>query len=440
MDRRKFLFKSGAVISTGVLLSACTTTPAPTHVASVAELTFDTWEGIRKQFLFNLDRIHMSQMLLAAHPKMVRDAIQKHRDGFDANPVEYWEENWMTIEGDIRKKASEYMDAAPEEIALTDSTTMGLAMLYSGLKLNSSNEILTTTHDHYSTEKALEYAVARSGATIKRVSLYTDPSKASVDEMVGALKKGITPKTKIVAITFVHSCTGVKTPVKQIAEMVKEQNSQRKEADRIYLCVDGVHGFGIENVSMHELGCDFFVAGTHKWIFGPRGTGVLYGRKDAWNMIGPIIPSFEYNAYVTWMDLFPTDKLTYADLCSPGGFHSFEHRWSLGEAFQFQLNIGKARVEERSHQLSTKLKQGLASISHIKITTPASEEISAGINCFEVTGMKNIDVVKKLLTKKIIASESPYKVSYVRLTPSIINTEEEVDICLRELEHIKESA
>jgi selenocysteine lyase/cysteine desulfurase len=439
MDRRKFLLKSGVAISAGALLSACNTSPSPTNVSPVVELAFNTWEDIRKQFLFNPDRIHMSQMLLAAHPKMVRDAIQKHRDGFDANPVEYWEENWMTIEGDIRKKASEYMDAAPEEIALTDSTTMGLAMLYSGLKLNSSHEILTTTHDHYSTEKALEFSVARSGATIKRVSLYTDPSKASVDEMVDVLKKGITPKTKIVAITFVHSCTGVKTPVKQIAAMVKEQNSKRAEADRIYLCVDGVHGFGIENVSMHDLGCDFFVAGTHKWIFGPRGTGVLYAKKDAWNMIGPVIPSFEYNAYVSWLDLFPADKLTYADLCSPGGFHSFEHRWSLGEAFQFQLNIGKARVEERSHQLSTKLKQGLATISHIKITTPASEEVSAGINCFEVTGMKNIDVVKKLLTKKIIASESPYKTSYVRLTPSIVNTEEEVDTCLSELEHIKES-
>ncbi len=440
MDRRKFLLKSGAVISTGALLSACTTTPAPTNAASVAELTFDTWEGIRSQFLFNPDRIHMSQMLFAAHPKMVRDAVQKHRDSFDSNPVEYWESNFMNTENEVRKKASDYMDCTPEEIALTDSTTMGLAMLYSGLKLTPANEILTTTHDHYATEKALEYAVAKTGASIKRVSLYTDPSKASVDEMVSVLKKGITPKTKIVAITFVHSCTGVKTPVKQIAAMIKEQNGKRAETDRIYLCVDGVHGFGIENVSMRELDCDFFAAGTHKWIFGPRGTGVLYGKKDAWNMIAPIIPSFEYNTYGAWLNLFPADQLTYADLCSPGGFHSFEHRWALGDAFQFQLNIGKARVTERSHQLSTRLKEGLAKISHIKITTPASEEVSAGINCFEVDGMKNLDVVKKLLTKRIIASESPYIKSYVRLTPSIVNTEEEVDICLRELERIKESA
>lgn len=439
MDRRRFLFKSGVAISTSALFSACNTAPSQPTAALVQELSFNSWEDIRKQFLFSRDRIHMSQMLLAAHPKMVRDAIQKHRDGFDENPVEYWENNWTTIEGEIRKKASEYMDVAPEEIALTDSTTMGLAMLYSGLKLTSANEILTTTHDHYATEKALEHAVAKSGASIKRVSLYDDPSKASVDEMVEVLRKGITPKTKIVAITFVHSCTGVKTPVKQIATMIKEQNNKRAEADRIYLCVDGVHGFGIENVSIRDLGCDFLAAGTHKWIFGPRGTGVLYAKKDAWNMIGPIIPSFEWNAYGSWLEIFPADKLTYADLCSPGGFHSFEHRWSLGEAFQFQLNIGKARVEERSHQLTNRLKQGLARIRHIKIITPISEEVSAGINCFEVEGMKHLDVVKKLLTKKIIASESPYKKSYVRLTPSIINTEEEVDICLGELERIKDT-
>ncbi len=439
MDRRKFLFKSGVALSTSALFSACNTAPSQPAAALVPELAFNTWEDIRKQFLFNPDRIHMSQMLLAAHSKMVRDAIQKHRDGFDQSPVEYWESNFKTIENEVRAKASEYMDVAPDEIALTDSTTMGLAMLYSGLKLTSANEILTTTHDHYATEKALENAVRRSGASIKRVSLYDDPSKASVNEMVEALKKGITPKTKIVAITFVHSSTGVKTPVKQIAAMIKEQNNKRAEADRIYLCVDGVHGFGIENVSIRDLGCDFLAAGTHKWIFGPRGTGVLYAKKDAWNMIGPIIPSFEWNAYVAWMDLFPADKLSYADLCSPGGFHSFEHRWSLGEAFQFQLNIGKARVEERSHQLTNRLKQGLAAIKHIKIITPISEEVSAGINCFEVEGMKHADVVTKLLTKKIIASESPYKKSYVRLTPSIINTEEEVDICLRELEKIKDA-
>ena len=76
-------------------------------------------------------------------------------------------------------------------------------------------------------------------------------------------------------------------------------------------------------------------------------------------------------------------------------------------------------------------------MKHIKLITPKEVTLSAGINCFEVEGMKPEDAVKKLLTKNIIASSSPYKVSYVRLTPSIINSEEEVDICLKELENIK---
>ena len=436
MDRRKFLLQSGLAVSAGAILNACETKAASSNVVDAA-LSYETWPDIRKHFLFTSDKIHMSQMLFAAHPKQVREAIKKHQENFDSNPVEYWENNYALYDTEVRKKAGEYMVADPSEIALTDSTTMGLAMLYSGFKLKSGDEILTTTHDHYVTEKALEFAAAKTEAVIKRVSLYSNPWEASTDEIVSIIKKNITPKTKIVAITFVHSCTGVKTPVKQIAAMIKEVNASRK--DRIYLCVDGVHGFGIENVSMTDLGCDFFVAGTHKWIFGPRGTGVLFGKKDAWDMVAPIIPSFDNNPYNEWLGVYKGD-LSFGELIAPGGFHSFEHRWALGEAFDFQLKIGKARVTERSHNLSARLKDGLSSIKHIKLITPRSEEISAGINCFLVDGMNNLDVVKKLLTKNIIASESPYKTSYVRLTPSIINSEEEVDICLRELEKIRETA
>ena len=435
MDRRKFLFNSGLALGAGTVLAGCQTSAEKAPPVD-EPVSFETWADIRKQFLFEPGKVHMSQMLLAAHPRAVRDAIAMHRDEFDKNPVEYWESKFTTRDGEIRKAAAEYIGSDPSEIALTDSTTMGLAVLYSGLKLKPGDEILTTTHDHYATEKCLDYAVARSGAVIKRVSLYTDPAKASVDEMVSSLKKGITAKTRVIAITYVHSSTGVKTAVRAIADMIKEVNATRGSG-RIYFCVDGVHGFGIENVSIPDLGCDFFAAGTHKWIFGPRGTGILYGRKDAWDMVAPIIPSFDFEAYGSWLDLYPAEKLTFGQLCSPGGFHSFEHRYGLIEAFGFQLKIGKARVEERTHGLSSKLKEGLANIKHIKLITPTSAELSAGINCFEVEGMKPEDVVKKLYAKNIVANTSPYKVIYVRLTPSIINSEEEVDTCLRELENLK---
>ena len=60
--------------------------------------------------------------------------------------------------------------------------------------------------------------------------------------------------------------------------MLAEESAGRDEADRILLCVDAVHGCGADAATPVDLGCDFFVAGCHKWVFGPRGTGLVWAR------------------------------------------------------------------------------------------------------------------------------------------------------------------
>src|SRR5258705_12643361 len=131
------------------------------------------------------------------------------------------------------------MQVDPEEIALTDSTSMGLGLLYTGFKLKEGDEILTTTHDHYATEKSLEFAAQKNKATIKRVTLYQEATNASADEMVNILTKAISPKTRLVAVTWVHSVSGMKLPIRAIGDAIKSINGKRSEKDRIYFCVDG---------------------------------------------------------------------------------------------------------------------------------------------------------------------------------------------------------
>jgi isopenicillin-N epimerase len=92
---------------------------------------------------------------------------------------------------------------------------------------------------------------------------------------------------------------------------------------------------------------------------------------------------------------------------------------------------------QRNQQLSELLKAGLREMKHIKLITPPGKELSAAINCFLVDGLKPDDVMKKLTQKKIISSVTHYKAHYNRLTPCVINTEEEVSQCLRALEQIK---
>lgn len=440
MDRRKFLHNSGFAMGASLVLPvlSCTTsaTETPPAQKSTESLSLDSWEGVRSQFNLTPERIHMSQMLLASHPTPVREAIEKHRKNLDENPFEYWENNWIEAEKVVCQSAANYLKVDPSEIVLTDSTTMGLAVLYSGLKLKPGDEILTTTHDHYSTEKSLEFATAKNGATLKRISLYKDPSATTADELTDTLLKAITPSTRIIAVTWVHSVTGMKLPIRQMADGIERVNEKRNNASRIYFCVDGVHGFGVEDITMDDMGCDFFVAGTHKWIFGPRGTGILWGKKEAWNMVAPTIPAFREAPYSMWMGVMPEANINFSDLCSPGGFLAFEHRWSLNEAFDFHMKIGKARVEERTHQLSSMLKEGIKSIKHVKLLTPVDSVLSSGINCFDVEGMKPEEVAKKFLEKKILASTTPYKEVHARLTPSVINSEEEVMTCIKVLEEM----
>lgn len=221
-----------------------------------------------------------------------------------------------------------------------------------------------------------------------------------------------------------------------MSDAIKNINRNRNASDRIYFSVDGVHGFGIENVTMEDLGCDFFVAGTHKWLFGPRGTGIIWAKEDAWDMVIPTIPAFSI-AYAVWLGIVPERNLSFSDLCTPGGFHAFEHRWALNEAFDFHMKIGKEKIEKRTHQLSSTLKEGLHDLDHVKLRTPLTPDISAGINCFEVDGMPPQEVVNKLSEQNIIASTSPYRTSYARLTPCITNTEGEVMTCIKAIEKIK---
>ena len=427
MKRKEFINQ------TGLLLGALPTLGAASfHAVSRAGIptTFDpmNWPDVRNQFALRHSHIHMSTFLLSSHPKPVADAIERHRHALDEDPAHYWEEHFMTAEPEQQAAAGEYLGARPDHIALTDSTTMGLGLVYGLLKLRPDQEIVTTTHGHFATDLSIRYRADRTGTKVRKISLYDNPAEASVDEILSRMQNAITEQTRVLAVTWVHSSTGVKLPIKKMAQVLKELNSSREKEDRVLFCVDGVHGLGIEDVTVDDLGCDFFIAGTHKWLFGPRGTGIIWGREEAWEALDPIIPSFGPSAGV-WMGMLPSDTpyITPGNYFTPGGFHSFEHRWALAEAFRFHLDIGKARVQERIHSLNTMCKEALAEMQHVQLHTPMSTELSSGMVCFDVDGYTPNQVVEEYNRHNITASTTPYRESHARLAPSLINNEEEVE-------------
>jgi isopenicillin-N epimerase len=411
--------------------SACGS-PSPDATGAPAATPDDPWQQVRGEFDLAPGWIHLGGFLLASHPRPVREAIERIRKGLDDNPVHYLAENERDGQAERRVLASAatYLGASPSEIALTDSTTMGLATLFAGLPLHPGDDVLTSTHDHYATHESLRLVAERSGAAVRKIALYEAGASASSAAMAGAVARAILPSTRVVALTWVHSSTGVKIPVRAIADVVAAANRGRGEAQRILLCIDGVHGLGVEDATMGDLGCDFFVAGTHKWLFGPRGTGLIWGREALWPLLRPTIPSFSADAYVAWLKDEKAPPTTPA-MMTPGGFHSFEHRWALGEAFDLHLGIGKSKIAARIHALAGQLREGLATMPHVTLHTPRDVGASSGIVCFDVTGASPDVVVDRLREQKIIVTRTPYRPSCARAAPGLLNTPAEVETTLR---------
>jgi len=453
LSRREFLSTSGLSILAAATAAGSVVLPggrsAVADVATGAQVpggatvaTAADWSAVRSQFDLAPDYLHFSQFYIVSHPRPVRDAIERYRKLLDSHPfltVErgMFESAEQNLPLRVQQSAAAYVGGRPEEIALTDSTTQGLALVYNGLTLAPGQEILTTTHDHYVHHEAIRYASERSGASWRRVPLYDASATASADEIVARLRRAMRPQTRVVSLTWVHSCTGVKLPLRALAQVVAEANRGRGEGARALLVVDGVHGFGNQDETIADLGCDFFAAGTHKWIFAPRGTGILWAPLRNWSLLRPTIPTFYgLDIYRAWQDDRLPEETAQGAWFSPGGFKAYEHQWAMPEAFEFHGRIGRARIAERIATLNTQCKEGLARIPRVTVLTPRDPALSAGIICFDVEGQKPEETVQRLLARKVIASSSPYRIARARLAPSLVNDESEVDLALRAVREI----
>ena len=421
-NRREFLKQAG-ILAAALPLGA--SLPNVAGTANAAPATGNKWAQLQQLFDQDPAYLHFSNFLITSHPKPVREAIERHRAALDKNPglamdwdhgvIEQREEN-------VRVWAGRYLQADARQIALTGSTTEGLAMIYGGVHVRPDQEILTTEHEHYATHTILALRSERDSTRVRKIRLFKDSYSASKAEILAAIDGAIRPETRVLGMCWVHSGSGMKLPIGEIGAIVDRHNRGRSDADRIVYVVDGVHGFGVDNLNFAQMNCDFFIAGTHKWMFGPRGTGIVCSRFAEVRYVTPIIPTFsEATAFSTTM--------------TPGGYHSFEHRWALDEAFKLHLELGKAEVEARIHALNSYLKQRLQQRPQIELVTPLSPELSAGFTFFRVKGKDSDKIAAHLMANRVVADAVHRDVGpVIRTAPGLLNDEEQIDRLLAVLD------
>ncbi|WAB96543.1 aminotransferase class V-fold PLP-dependent enzyme [Pseudomonas putida] len=411
-NRRSFLKQAGLLAASLPLL------PQALAGASAPLSGPDKWRNLRTLFPLDPQVAHFANFLVTAHPRPVQAAIDRHRAALDRNPAALmdWESQYeWQREDEVREWAGRYLEVKPRQVALTGSTTEGLAMIYGGLKVGAHQEILVTEHEHYSTHKALAFRTQRQGTLTRKIRLFDDPWTVSTDQVLSTLDKAIQPHTRVLGMTWVHSGSGVKLPVGEIGALVRQHNRNRSEAERILYVVDGVHGFGVENARFADFNCDYFIAGIHKWMFGPRGTGIICAASTGMEHLTPTMATFSRDE-------------DFATIMTPGGYHAFEHRWAANEAFKLHLALGKADVQQRIHQLNSLLKGRLAEHPQVQLVTPRSERYSAGFTFFRIKD-RDPDAVAAHLTANKVMCDAVYRDvgPVIRLAPSLLNDEQQID-------------
>ena len=439
VSRRDLLASLATTAAVGALGVRPRVAAAAERVTPLRTSTGPDWDAIRDLFPLRRDWTHLASFLLVSHPKPVAEAIDYYRKKLDTD--NWWIEGAILSDQEgrpwpaVKKSLAEYVGGLPEEICLTANTTTALAMAYHGLKIRPGQEILTTDHDHYSHHESQRFSAERSGASVRYIAMYDKPSLATAQEMTDRIARQIRPATRVVGITWVHSGTGVRTPIAAIADAVRRANSGRADSDRCLLIVDGVHGFANTDVDIAKLGADFFCAGTHKWLFAPRGTGFLWGRKDAWQHMRPTVPHFDPDGLESWAswgkrEPLPPMKAAYA---SPGGFMAYEHILAIPAAVKLHRDIGRAAIAARIAELNQHFRDEVAKIPRVTLHTPRDASVAGGIAAYEISGITAAQVVERLAAKRIRTSDSPYQPSYPRVCAGIMNSPADVDLVLREI-------
>ncbi|MBZ4322753.1 aminotransferase class V-fold PLP-dependent enzyme [Streptomyces huiliensis] len=407
--------------------------PRPAPPVSASSNAYP-WDWARRQFDLDPSYVHLALSMLAPHPRPVRVAIARHRRALDRNPAQHFHQRDEHVRR-VLERAGAYLGADPDSIALTESTTAGMAVIFTGMRLTPDDEILSTEHEHYAASELLRFKAASSGARHRRISLYTHAPSATDDEIVATITRELREDTRVLALTWVHSGTGVKLPLARIGSAVAAVNAGRPRNRQILVCVDAVHALGVEDFTIGELGCDFLAAGCHKWLFGPRGTGVVWGSEKGWEAVDPIITSFDVEVFWPWyLGGVPETQAPRARFCTPGGFPAYEHRWALAEAFDFQLGLGKSEVAARIADLNTYCWERLAAVDGVVIRTPAERSLRSGMTCFDVVGRDPAEIVAGLEEERVMAGQTPYRSSAVRFAPGILNTVDDIDRAITALE------
>lgn len=374
------------------------------------------WRAVRQATMLDPEIVFLNDGSYSAPPRPVFDALLKYNRLITENPAKQGVLSGK-CEKEVRPKLAAFIGAEPDEIALTRNTTDGMSIVAGGLKLSRGDEVLTTHHEHPGGLEPWKLRAARDGIVVKEAKIPSPPKDPA--EILNIINDNIGPNTK--AISFCHmTCTaGLIFPAKEICKLARDKG--------IYSVVDGAHPLGMFVFDLHDIDPDFYANSPHKWLGAPLGNGFLYVRPDKTDHVWPM------HASAGW-------ERDNARRFECYGTRDWPVTACVGDAIDFQIAVGRERIEQRGRNLMTYFKSRVQKLPGVKLWTPMDPRMSCSLSAISIREIPLQKIMKYLSEKHNIVSRGVgYDLNAVRFSTHYFNTYEEVDIALQGLKEIVES-
>jgi selenocysteine lyase/cysteine desulfurase len=416
MDRRDFLAQVGRGVGLAALTSATVAgllDDVRAAAAGVARLTpeqaaadEDFWLAIQQAYTVTRGIVNLNNGGVCPSPRVVTEAFVRYTWQQEDLPAYTM---WQILEPQcesVRTGLAEIFGCDREEIAITRNASESLETLLMGMDFKAGDEILTTTQDYPRMLTTLRQREQRERLSLKLIKVPIAPADPMA--IARAFEAGTTSRTKLILISHVINVTGQITPVKAVCEMAR--------AKGIETIVDGAHSFAHFAFKCADLGCDYFGTSLHKWLCAPKGTGMLYVKKDKIPKIWPLMAAEQKQA---------ADIRKYEEI----GTHSAAMKLAIGEAILFHNGIGAARKEARLRYLTHYWAEKLRALPNVRFNTALDGKQSCAVANVRIEGVDTEALASHLMEKRKIFVVPIVHDEFqgVRVTPNVYTTLEELD-------------
>jgi len=271
---------------------------------------------------------------------------------------------------ELRKDIAGMINARDSEIGIGLNTSFGLNLAAFGLPLKKGDEILVSDVEFPAVVYTFKAACEARGLKLKFI-----PSRNRCFD-IELLKKSISKKTRLLAVSWVQFFNGYKNDLKELSDLCKEHD--------IYFVVDAIQGMGVEPFDMKKYDIDILSSGCQKWMLSPQGCGFFYLSDKVRDSIKPPMMSWlSIDWKMQFSDLFKYEE-PYFDSAQrfEMGYYVVMNILAMKEAVKIFRELGLKNIQQHNYELIDSLADYIKSEPFYSITSSMDNKHRSSIFTF----------------------------------------------------------